>query len=45
MNIRLPNHRSGGATVCLAREEDPDKIGNNSQPDWSTFHIAFSTSG
>ena len=29
----------------LARDEDPGEIGNNSQPDWSTFKIAFSTSG
>ena len=29
----------------VTRDEDPGEIGNNSKPDWSTFNIAFSTSG
>ena len=29
----------------VTRDENLGEIGNNSQPDWSTFNVAFSTSG
>ena len=45
-NDRSPQPHPQGLLWFGARrtcDEDPGENGNNSQPDWSTFNIAFST--